>query len=206
MQTKARIFCLGHIKTLLPLLRTAEALKFGNDVNQFQEQGTHALCIAKRELMDYEVSDLLKVLGEVYLKQHELKQNVDGYLIRLCYDMKSLGIIGLQNCICERSSLVIEDLKRNGLKLFVLSQANSVETLTDCIALKLFDGNNKEPLKVAGSTERQVEVSLKSCIKIAVESRDRSERYKASWNNKPNKKNKEMSKNSTVNNFEQNLI
>ena len=35
MQTRARIFCLGRIKTLLPLLRTAEALKFGNDVNWF---------------------------------------------------------------------------------------------------------------------------------------------------------------------------
>ena len=119
--------------------------------------------------------------------------------------MKSLGIIGLKNCICERSSLVIEDLMRNGIKLFVLSQANSVETVTDCIAMKLFDGNNKDPLKVTGETERQVEVSLKSCIKIAVESRDHSDRLKNPWSNKTSKKTKEVSKNSTGN-IDQNLI
>ena len=96
-------------------------MRYGNDVHTFQEQGTHALCVAKRELDDGETFDLVKLLGEVHLQWAEQRRKIDNYLLRLCTDMKSLGVVGLKSGVCERNSLVVEELKRNGLKLFVMS-------------------------------------------------------------------------------------
>ena len=46
-----------------------------------------------------------------------------------------------------------EELRRNGVKLFLMCQANTNETLTDCNAMK-FVQDFAEPFVVQGATER----------------------------------------------------
>lgn len=84
--------------------------------------------------------------------------------------MQLVGIWGLKNVVNARDTLVIEELKKNGVKLFMLSQDETSVNLTDCNALEIFEGYN-QPLIVQGMTDRHVEESLKTNLKQVVERR-----------------------------------
>ena len=64
----------------------------------------------------------------------------------------------------------MEELRKNGVKLFMLSTDVTAENITDLNALKMFH-NYRQPLNIVGSTDRQVEESLKNCLKQLVEKR-----------------------------------
>lgn len=64
----------------------------------------------------------------------------------------------------------MEELRKNGVKLFLLSTDVTQENITDLNALKLFH-QYRQPLNVTGRTDRQVEESLKNCLKQLVEKR-----------------------------------
>ena len=66
--------------------------------------------------------------------------------------------------------MVQEELKKNGVNLFLMCQANKTEVITDCNAMKIFK-DVEGRYYVSGTTERQVEVSLKNCLKSAVDRR-----------------------------------
>ena len=104
------------------------------------------------------------------MKKKEQSMKIDSLLLKLCHGSDPLGIVGLRNSLCERNSLVFEELRRNGVKLFLMCQANTNETITDCSAMKFFQ-DFAEPFYVTGQTDRQVEVSLKNCLKLAVDRR-----------------------------------
>ena len=46
-------------------------MKYEADGKIFQDSGYHPICVVKREIEDEETHDLLKLLGEVHLKQNE---------------------------------------------------------------------------------------------------------------------------------------
>ena len=70
----------------------------------------------------------------------------------------------MKNATNTRDALLMEELRRNGVKLFLLSTEITAENITDLNALKLFH-NYRSPLNVVGKTDRQVEESLKACLK-----------------------------------------
>lgn len=76
----------------------------------------------------------------------------------------------MKNATNTRDALLIEELRKNGVKLFLLSTDSTSENITDLNSLKLFH-NYRQPLNVTGLTDRQVEDSLKSCLKQLVEKR-----------------------------------
>ena len=76
----------------------------------------------------------------------------------------------MKNATNTRDALLMEELRKNGVKLFLLSTDVTAENITDLNALKLFH-NYRQPLNVTGRTDRQVEESLKSCLKMLVEKR-----------------------------------
>ena len=69
-----------------------------------------------------------------------------------------------------RDTLLIEDLRRNGIKLYMLSGEDSDNVQTDCNAMNLLEGFT-DPILIQGTTERQVEESLKSCLKEVLKRR-----------------------------------
>ena len=81
-----------------------------------------------------------------------------------------VGIIGMKNATKTRDSLLMEEFRKNGVKVFFISSDNSLDNITDLNSLKLFS-NYKQPLNVSGRTDRQVEESLKTCLKQVVEKR-----------------------------------
>ena len=85
-------------------------------------------------------------------------------MLRLAKDLQFIGCFGLQVAFNYRDTLLIEDLRRNGIKLYMLSGEDSDNVQTDCNAMNLLEGFT-DPILIQGTTERQVEESLKSCLK-----------------------------------------
>lgn len=69
-----------------------------------------------------------------------------------------------------RDTLVIEDLRKNGIKLYMLSGEDTDNVQTDVNAMNLLEGFT-DPINLMGVTERQVEDSLKSCLKEVLKRR-----------------------------------
>ena len=76
----------------------------------------------------------------------------------------------MKNATNTRDSLLIEELRKNGVKLVLLTTDSTAETITDLNSLKMFH-QYRQPINVTGRTDRQVEDSLKSCLKQLVEKR-----------------------------------
>ena len=64
--------------------------------------------------------ELMRLAGEVPQRQKDQRNDLDLLLLKLCHGAVPLGIIGLRNFLCERNSLVYEDMRRNGVKLFLM--------------------------------------------------------------------------------------
>ena len=84
--------------------------------------------------------------------------------------MTFIGVFGHQVAFNYRDTLLIEDLRRNGIKLYMFSGEDEDNVHTDCNAMNLFEGFT-DPIMIAGITERQVEDSLKSCLKEVLKRR-----------------------------------
>ena len=48
-------------------------------------------------------------------------ENNDKFLVKLARDLNFIGVFGLQVAFNYRDTLLIEDLRRNGIKLYMLS-------------------------------------------------------------------------------------
>lgn len=99
-----------------------------------------------------------------------MSQKNDKLLLNLASDLTFIGVFGLQVAFNYRDTLVIEDLRRNGIKLYLLSGEDEDSVQTDCNAMNLFEGFT-DPITILGETERQVEDSLKSCLKEVLKRR-----------------------------------
>lgn len=79
------------------------------------------------------------------------------------HEMKILGTLGLQDVYNARDALVVQDLMRNGIKLWMLSAEDEIQMVVNCNSMNLL---NKEsnPLIINGETEREVEEQVKKCF------------------------------------------
>jgi hypothetical protein len=71
-----------------------------------------------------------------------------------------VGIIGLKNNINVRDALVLEELEKNGLKTWLISQKKAEKNMASYYGINLFD-NSRKPFEIEGLSERQIEDSLK---------------------------------------------
>ena len=110
-------------------------------------------------------------MNENQLTSKNKKSKNDKLVLSLARDLKLVGIYGLQLAFNYRDSLVIEDLKKNGMKLYLLSQDAEDNVLTDCNAMNMLEGYDN-PIKLEGTSDRQVEESLKVCLKECIKRRN----------------------------------
>ena len=89
-------------------------------------------------------------------------------MLYLAQNLDLLGVIGMKSVSNTRNALFMEELIKNGVKLFILNTDTTAETITDLNALKTFH-KYRQPINVVGRSEREVEESLKSCLKQLVE-------------------------------------
>ena len=67
-------------------------------------------------------------------------ENNDKFLVKLARDLNFIGVFGLQVAFNYRDTLLIEDLRRNGIKLYMLSGEDIDNVQTDCNAMNLLEG------------------------------------------------------------------
>lgn len=140
-------------------------------MKQFQKEGIHSWAVAKRYLGEDDANEFNRLLNENQLTSKGKKSKNDKLLLSLAKDLQLVGIYGLQLAFNYRDSLVIEDLKKNGMKLYLLSQEDEDNVLTDCNAMNMLEGYDN-PIKLEGSSDRQVEESLKACLKECIKRRN----------------------------------
>ena len=113
------------------------------DIDKFTQQGIHVFGMGKYEMGNEDAQDFIRCISENQSAYKGSKQSKnDRLLLQYAQDMTLIGILGLKNVINTRDTLVIEELKKNGVKLFMLSQDETSINLTDCNALEIFEGYN----------------------------------------------------------------
>ena len=166
------IYYKGPLKAMLSIIKKDPYQNYQNDIDRFSKKGIHAVGIAKKEIDGEEAAEFLNQiqsnLSSTYHKQG-MSSN-DNLLIHFAYNVELVGIIGFKSVINNRNSLLLDEVRRNGIKVFMLSTDDAQINITDCNAMKLFQELNT-PINVTGNTDRQVEDSLKQCLKQIVDKR-----------------------------------
>ncbi len=85
-------------------------------------------------------------------------------------DLTCLGILGLKRNFSLRKSLVLEEAFRNDIKLWVVTDVDEAQTLTDLNQLKILQ-NCQQPFNIRGQDEREIEVSIKNALRTLVDRR-----------------------------------
>ena len=145
----------GPLKTLQHLLRAEANQNLEIDIEKFSKEGIHAIGMAMMEIIDVEFAyDIGRELNDSLLSKNQGDETkADSVLSKFRGLLKLIGIIGMKNASKARDSLLMEELRKNGVKVFFISSENSQENITDLNSLKLFQ-NYKQPLNVSGRTDR----------------------------------------------------
>ena len=110
------------------------------------------------------IAKLQQLNSEILIGNKSAKSNLEQLLRQLAKDLKLVGIIGLKNNVNVRDTLVLEELEKNGLKTWLLSQKKAEKSMASYYGIDLFD-NYRKPFEIQGLSERQIEDSLKMQLK-----------------------------------------
>lgn len=135
-----------------------------------KDEGIHAFGIAKHVVEPEDALEFLRIVNENMTASNNIMNKNDNFLINLARDLTFIGVFGLQVSFNYRDTLVIEDLRKNGIKLYMLSGEDADNVQTDCNAMNILEGFT-DPIMIMGMTERQIEDSLKSCLKEVLKRR-----------------------------------
>ena len=76
--------------------------------------------------------EFLRIINENMTASKNFYNKNDKFLLRLARDLTFIGVFGLQVAFNYRDTLVIEDLRKNGIKLYMLSGEDNDNVQTDC--------------------------------------------------------------------------
>ena len=72
------------------------------------------------------------------------------------HDMKTLGVIGTQDLFNHRDALVVQDLIKNGIRVWMLEDDDEIQATVSMNALNLLNSESN-PFIINGETERDIE-------------------------------------------------
>ena len=162
------IYYRARLSILKDFLPRAVAKRCQADIDKAVQEGVHMYGMGKYEMSAEASSDFISEGQSAYKGAKHDKS--DQLLLRYAHRMRLIGVWGAQKAVNARDGLVVEEMRRNGVKLFVLSRDDPAVDLADCNALGLLE-DYSPPLTVEGRTDRLVEESLKSILKQVVERR-----------------------------------
>ena len=136
-QSGAKIYYKGNLRILQRFLRKNTSTNFESDIDKFCKEGIHAIGIAKRDIETEEAVELSRILQDNSSQKGTDDKN-DAFLLYLAQNLDLIGVLGMKNATNTRDALLMEELRKNGVKLFLLSTDVTAENITDLNALKLF--------------------------------------------------------------------
>lgn len=87
-----------------------------------------------------DVLTFIRIINENMTKGKNFMHKNDRFLLKLARELTFIGVFGLQVAFNYRDTLLIEDLRKNGIKLYMLSSEDSDNVQTDVNAMNLLEG------------------------------------------------------------------
>lgn len=147
------IYYRANLRLLNKFLTTEESKVCLADFQNLRSEGIHAYGIAKHVVEPEDALEFVRIINENRSSSKNINSKNDKFLINLARDLQFIGVIGLQVAFNYRDTLVIEDLRKNGIKLYMLSGEDADNVQTDCNAMNLLEGFT-DPIIIEGRTER----------------------------------------------------
>ena len=126
------------------------------DMKRYADLGVFPTVFVKRDLTGDEAVDLEGRINEALSLMKDQDDKIESSLLSYMNDMKILGVIGTQPVYNLRDTLVLEDLMKNGVRVWVLSEDDEIQTTVNMNALRLLNAESN-PLIINGDAERDIE-------------------------------------------------
>lgn len=110
------------------------------------------------------MENLVRLVNEIKVGNVQAETELIDSVLSLTSSLHLLGTLGLSPIYNIRDTLVLEELEKNGVKLWLISEDSERVNKVDYEAIDLYD-NYLDPFKIKGVNERKVEDSIKACLK-----------------------------------------
>lgn len=90
-------------------------------LQQMTKQGITALTFAKKELDSEYAADLGRCITEVQTLYKGNKSRLQDLLMSQCENLDLIGVLGVKPYLNYRNSMFMEEVLRNGIKVWLLS-------------------------------------------------------------------------------------
>lgn len=139
-----------------------DQMEFENDLKSFAEMGLQPILFCKKELSPDDTSEFERRINEAMGDVKNQEDKVVATLHESTFEMEALGIIGVQEIFNLRDSLVIQDVIRNGIKVWMLAR-------DDDILQYEISYMQMTPIIINGENEREIEEQMKGALKSVSE-------------------------------------
>ncbi len=100
-----------------------------NELQTMTKQGIHALTFAKKELDSEYAADLFRLIVEVQTIYKNNKQKLQDALMTQCENLDLIGTLGIKPYLNHRNAMFMEEVHRNGIKVWLLSSSLEYDTI-----------------------------------------------------------------------------
>lgn len=137
------------------------------DIKRYSEFGLFPTVYVKTEMTQEQTAILEVRINDAMSLQKDQVDKIESTLLSYLTTLKLniLGIIGTQEVFNFRDTLVIEDLMKNGVKVWMMSKEDELTHVVNCNALRLLQ-QDSQPMIINGETEKDVEEQIKKCLNL----------------------------------------
>lgn len=162
----------GPINTMLDLLREQELENehLEKHIHLITQRNLRVIVVAKKEFDPNEYADYDARKKELLSLGNEHKLKEQEFWNDLFTDLSLVGLVALDDYIDLRVSITIDELRKNGIKFWMLTGDNQDAALANAFKQGLIT-HNSHPMVVSGSTDQEIQNSLKYYIKSLSQSK-----------------------------------
>lgn len=162
----------GPMNTMLDLLREQE-LEDGNlekHIHFITQRNLKVVVVAKKDFDDDEYMEYDARKKELLSLGTDQVEKEQDFWNDLFTELTLVGLVALDDFIDLRVSITIDELRKNGIKFWMLTGDNQDSALANAFKQGLIT-HNSHPMVVSGTTDHEIQNSLKYYIKSLSQSK-----------------------------------
>lgn len=121
----------GPLSELKNLLYSEQSLDFETEYQQYIQKGVNAVVFGMRILEQEEAELLVKHITELQNNNRD-EFFITNELLMWANELNCIGILGLKRHGNLRKSLVLEEAFKNDVKVWIVTDEDEAQTLTEC--------------------------------------------------------------------------
>jgi len=166
------LYAKGPLNGMLDLLRECEFEdgNFEKHVHFITQRNLKVIVVAKKDFDDDEYMEYDARKKEILSLGSDQKQKEEEFWSNLFTELTLVGLVGLDDFIDLRVSITIDELRKNGIKFWMLTGDSQDSALATAFKQGLIT-HNSHPMVVSGSTDQEIQNSLKYYIKSLSQSK-----------------------------------